>query len=74
MNAHPVIGKLLIAAGALLLITGIMLVFRWKLPWLGQLPGDINVKSGKFSFYFPLATCVLLSILLTILLNLCARK
>ena len=74
MNAHPVIGKLLVAAGALILITGLMLVFRWKLPWLGQLPGDINIKSGNFSFYFPLATCVLLSILLTILLNLCARR
>jgi len=55
---------------ALLYGLGLFLVFADKFPWIGRLPGDILIKRGKWTFYFPLATSILLSILITLLLNL----
>lgn len=46
---------------------GVFLVFSDKIPWLGRLPGDIFIKRENFSFYFPLATCILISLLLSLL-------
>jgi len=63
-------GKLLMAAGAFILLVGALLTFGGKWGWIGRLPGDFRFQRGSFSFYFPLATSLLLSILLTILLNL----
>ena len=48
--------KGLIVVGAVLMMTGILLYCAGKIPWLGRLPGDIIVKKGHFTFYFPLAT------------------
>ena len=62
------IGKALIFAGVLLVIIGICLTFGSKIPWLGRLPGDISFHRGNTHFYFPLATSLLLSILLSLLL------
>jgi hypothetical protein len=62
-NALMGIGVLLLGAGAVLRLAG-------KVPWLGRLPGDIHIQKGNFSFYFPLATCLILSLLLTLLFNL----
>ncbi len=64
------IGKLLIVAGIVLLVSGVVLEYSHVLPFfnLGRLPGDIRVRRGNFSFYFPLTTCILLSILLSLLL------
>jgi hypothetical protein len=64
------LGKGLIIAGAVLLALGVILVLAGKIPWLGRLPGDIFIKKEKFTFYFPLATSILISLLLTLLLNL----
>ena len=62
-------GKWLIIIGLALAVLGV--VFMHNLfPWAGKLPGDIAVKRGDFSFYFPLTTCVLLSLLLTLLMYL----
>ncbi|MGB9755417.1 MAG: DUF2905 domain-containing protein [Desulfurella sp.] len=61
------IGKFLIFAGALLILFGLFLSFSSKLP-LGRLPGDIIIKKGNFAFYFPLATSILLSIILTVIM------
>lgn len=47
----------------------LLLSFSGKIPYLGQLPGDILVKKKNFSFYFPLTTCIILSIVLTALLH-----
>jgi len=68
------IGKWIMIAGAVLLALGglIWLVGRAGLP-LGRLPGDIRIERGGFSFYFPLASSIIVSIVLTILLNLAAR-
>ncbi|MGA7828513.1 MAG: DUF2905 domain-containing protein [Geobacteraceae bacterium] len=61
------IGKLLIVSGCLLALLGVVLVFSDKIPWLGRLPGDISIKRENFSFYFPLTTCILISIFLSLL-------
>jgi hypothetical protein len=62
-------GKPLIILGLLLVAVGLAVSFAPKLPaWLGRLPGDISIKRGNFSFYFPLATCLLLSAILSFIL------
>ena len=45
-----------------------------KVPWIGRLPGDIYIERGNFRFYFPLATSILLSIVLTVILSLFWRR
>ncbi|RMF89403.1 MAG: DUF2905 domain-containing protein [Nitrospinota bacterium] len=67
-------GKLFILIGCLFIIIGSLILLAGKVPWLGRLPGDIVYERGNFRFYFPLATSILLSIVLTLLLNLLLRK
>ncbi len=62
------IGKLLIVFGVLLALAGLALVLAGRVPWLGRLPGDIHVQRGNWTFYFPLATSLLLSVVLTLVL------
>jgi hypothetical protein len=61
------LGKLLILFGVFIIIIGILLLLGEKIPWLGRLPGDIVIKRDKFTFYFPIATSILISIILTLL-------
>ena len=68
------IPKLLIGFGLVLIFAGILLALVGKIPYVGKLPGDIYVRKGNFTFYFPLATCLLISVLLTFLLGLFGRK
>jgi len=63
------LGKILIVIGCLLAALGVVLVFSDKIPWLGKLPGDISIKRENFSFYFPLATCILISLILSLLFS-----
>jgi hypothetical protein len=72
----PNLGKLLIAAGVVLIAVGMVLHFSGRLPLgrLGRLPGDIVWKHGNFTAYFPLATSILLSLLLTLILWFFNRK
>ena len=67
------LGKLLILFGVLLVVVGILLSFGAKIPWLGQFPGDITIQRERFTFYFPLASCLLLSLILTLVLYLFRR-
>lgn len=67
-------GKILMVLGAVLFVMGALLAFSVKLPFLGHLPGDIAVQRKGYSFYFPVVTCILLSIVLSILLNLFSRR
>jgi hypothetical protein len=71
MFASP--GKMLIAVGLIVLGLGLLVEFA---PWLrlGRLPGDIAVGSGNVRFYFPIATSILISIVLTVLFSLFARR
>jgi hypothetical protein len=61
------IGKMLIIFGVVSIIIGGIIMLSGKVPWLGRLPGDILVQKKNFTFYFPLASSILLSILLTLI-------
>ena len=67
-------GKMLLVAGFILLVIGGLMLLAGKIPGIGRLPGDIYYQRGNFSFFFPLATCILISLILTIILNLFARR
>jgi hypothetical protein len=60
------LGKLLILLGVFIVLMGLLLMVGDKIPWVGKLPGDIVIKKEKFTFYFPLATCILISLLITL--------
>lgn len=62
------LGKILIVMGLVLVGAGILFMLSDKIPWLGRLPGDITIKRDNFTFYFPLATCILISILISLIL------
>ena len=62
------LGKLLVLIGLILVVVGALLWSGYGRGWLGRLPGDIHYHRGNFSFYFPLVTCLLVSIFLTLLL------
>jgi len=68
------IGKMLIIFGVAAIVIGGILMLSGKVPWLGRLPGDILVQKKNFTFYFPLATSVLLSILLTLIFWLIKKR
>ena len=61
------LGKSLIILGIIIAAIGIILTFAGKIPWLGRLPGDLYFKRENFTFYFPLTTCILLSIILSLI-------
>lgn len=63
----PSIGKLLILLGLVLVAAGILFLLSDKIPWLGRLPGDITIKRDNFTFYFPLATSIIVSLILSLL-------
>ncbi|QSV44387.1 DUF2905 domain-containing protein [Geobacter benzoatilyticus] len=64
----PGLGKSLIVFGLIIAALGVVLTFAGKIPWLGRLPGDIYVKRDNFTFYFPLATSILVSVILSLIL------
>ena len=72
------LGKLLIGFGVVMIVLGgIFLLLgnlTGKVPWIGRLPGDIYIERGNWSFYFPLATSILLSIILTLIFSLFGRR
>ena len=70
----PDIGRLLIIVGAFILVVGLVLAFGLRIPYLGKLPGDISIDRGKVHVYFPIVTCLLLSLVLTLLLTLFFRR
>jgi hypothetical protein len=67
------LGRWLIVIGVILVIVGAVFLLASKIPWLGRLPGDISYQRGNFSFYFPLGTCILISIILTLIMYLFRR-
>lgn len=67
------LGKLLVLFGILLVVLGVIFSVGPKIPWLGHLPGDIYIERERFAFYFPLTTCLLLSVILTLVLYLFRR-
>ncbi len=65
--------KLLISAGLALFGIGLILTYGGKIPFLGKLPGDIRIQRDNFSFYFPLTTCIILSLVVSLILWLFRR-
>jgi len=62
------LGKFLVIVGAVIIVVGALLWSGFGRGWLGRLPGDINYTKGDFSFHFPVVTCLLLSVILTLIL------
>lgn len=68
------IAKMLIIGGAIMILAGLLILLSPRLPWLGRLPGDIRIEGKNSSFYFPVVTCIILSIILSIIMNLFGRR
>lgn len=69
MSPFGSIGKILIIFGIALVVIGLILILGDKIPWIGRLPGDIYIKRDKFTFYFPLMTSIIISLLLTLIFS-----
>lgn len=67
------LGRSLIIMGLMLVVAGVIISFAPRLPWLGRLPGDIFIKKENFSFYFPLGSCILISLILSCVMWLLRR-
>ena len=67
------LGQYLVVFGAIVCVVGLLLVVAQRLPflsWVGRLPGDIRIEGRNVHFYFPIATCIILSVVLTLLVSL----
>ena len=74
MDALQTLGRMLVLMGILIVIIGVLLLLAGRVPFLGRLPGDIVYQRGNFTLYIPLMTMLLLSLILTIILNLLFRR
>ena len=68
------LGRVLIVMGVVIAVVGVVLLFAGRVSGIGRLPGDIYVERGNWSFYFPLGTSIVLSLLLTLVLWLVGRR
>jgi hypothetical protein len=67
-------GKILIVIGLVIVIVGVLFAMGGKIPWIGRLPGDVTIKGEKFTFYFPVATSILISVVLSLLFWFIGKK
>ncbi len=74
MNGFENIGKVLIITGLVIIAIGALIMLSGKISWFGKLPGDILIQKKNYTFYFPVATSIVLSILLTLILWLFFRR
>ena len=74
MNDLSPLGRTLLLLGLAIAAVGLVITFAGRIPFLGRLPGDVAIQRGSWSFYFPVVTCLVLSVLLTLVLNLVARR
>lgn len=72
-SPFPSIGKILIIVGAVIILIGIVVLYANRIPYIGRLPGDIYIKRDNFAFYFPLTTCILISIIIYIILKILGK-
>jgi hypothetical protein len=68
-NNFSGIGKILIFTGIGIAVVGLIFFLGAKMPFFGRLPGDINIRRENFSFHFPISTSILVSIILTVIIN-----
>ena len=69
----PEFGKFLVIVGAVIVMLGLLLWSGLGTGWLGRLPGDIRIERGNSAFYFPIVTCIIISIVLTLIFSLFRR-
>ncbi len=74
MELFSQIGKFLVIGGIILALLGGVLILLGKVPFIGKLPGDIIIQRRNFTFYFPLGTSILISIILTLILWLIGKR
>jgi len=74
MDNFSSLGKVLILMGLVLVVIGGLVYLFGKIPYLGKLPGDIYIKKDNFTFYFPVVTMIIISLILTIIMNIFFRK
>lgn len=74
MNDFSQFGKIFLIIGLIVAGAGLLMIIGGKIPWLGKLPGDIFYKGERFTFYFPLTTSILVSVVLSLILWLINRK
>ena len=67
---QPYVGKILVISGLILVAIGVLIWFGGRIPFLGRLPGDITIKKNMYTLYIPIVTMIVVSIILTVLLNL----
>jgi hypothetical protein len=67
-------GKLFIFIGLLLVVIGFVFIIGNKIPFIGKLPGDIVIERRNFNFYFPITTCIIVSIILSLIFWLLGKK
>jgi hypothetical protein len=68
------LGRTLVVLGGLVVLVGLAVMLVPSVPWLGKLPGDILIKRERFTVYFPIVTCLVLSVVLTLVVNLFFRR
>ena len=68
------LGKSLVVIGLVIALVGVVVMLAGRVPWLGRLPGDIYVQRGNWSFYFPVVTSLVVSVLPTLLFWLFGRR
>lgn len=74
MGELSAFGKILIGLGILMIIVGGLVVIGGKIPFIGRLPGDITIQRKNFSFYFPVTTCIIISIIFSLIMWLLRRR
>lgn len=74
MTGIEQIGRFLLIAGIVIVAVGLLLMFGGRIPLLGKLPGDFLIERKNFTFYFPLATSILISLVLTLIFWILGRK
>lgn len=70
MKEFSEIGKLLITVGVIMIMAGLVILLRNKIPFIWKLPGDILIRKGNFTIYFPIVTSIVLSLLISLILYL----
>ena len=70
MPAFTLLGKMLLLVGIILFLLGIIMMVGHKIPWIGKLPGDIVIRRDNFSLYFPFTSCIIISVILTLIFSL----
>ena len=68
------LGRVLVVFGLIIVAAGVLVMLVGRVPWIGRLPGDIHIQRGNWTFYFPIGTSILLSLVLTLVLWLIGRR